>query len=198
MTEPNATDGVSISKGREFPVIDAGTHAATYVGYKPFKEDGQWGHKEGIRLTFQILKGPFAGKFASFKGNYFQDESSGSWFVGSRSKLANAIRTLTNGGETLTKAHDGTKVFITTEVKTSKNTGNPYSVITNIMPMPSEYDTQPAQQPQRQPAQQPQRQPAQQAPAKPAPQAAQTQTANTAQPKNDDLLDELSDLSDFK
>ena len=183
---------LSIAKPREWPVVEDGTWEAEYTGFRPFKEDGQWGHKEGVRLLFKVTKGPFATNEVTFKGNFFQDNQSGKWIIGSKSKLAEAIRNVT-GGQSLNKGHVGTKVFVTVVVNTSKSNGKRYSNVTAIIPIPKDYA------PSSQPAQQ--QAPAQAAPANPPAQAAkpasQAPAQQTAPSKNDNLMDDLSDLSDL-
>lgn len=192
------TGDLSIEKQREFPVVDDGTWEAEYKGFKPFQEDGQWGHKEGVRLQFQITKGPFNKQYVSFKGNFFQDNQSGKWVIGRKSKLAEAIRVITGGVDTIGKAHEGTRVFVTVAKKVGKTSGKPYCMVTSVIPMPKDYAAAQAPAPQQAPAAQPAPAPQQTAPV-PQPQAAApvaAQPAPTPQ-KNSELLDELSDLSDF-
>ena len=185
--EMTNTGDLSINAPKEYPVIEDGTYPAVYKGYKPFKEDGQWGHKEGVRLQFQIGgNGPFKGQYVSFKGNFFQDNQSGKWIIGSKSKLAEAIRVITSG-ETLNKGHEGTQVYVIVTVnttKTGKNAGKRYSNVSMVLALPKDYS---APAPAAQPA------PAQQPAAVGAPTTQQTSTPA----KNKDLLDDLSDLSDI-
>ena len=190
--EMTNTGDLNIASEKVYPVVEDGTYEADYKGYKPFQEDGIYGHKEGVRLQFQITKGPFKGQYVAFKGTFFQDNQSGKWNIGHKSKLAEAIRTLT-GGERLNKGHEGTRVYIVVTVattKTGKNAGKRYSNVSMVLALPKDYSAPAAQQA---PA------PAQQPAAAPAanPVTAQAQAAPQAQPKNDDLLDGLDGLDDL-
>lgn len=186
---------LSIEKPREFKVVEDGTWEAEYKGYRPYKEDGMWGHKEGVRLQFRITKGPFANEFVSFKGPFFQDQATGKYVVGRKSKLADAIRVITGGTDSLNKGHEGTLVFVTVVVSTAgdkaKKPGTRYSNVTAVIPVPRDYS--PAQTMAAKAAPAPAPAPAAAPAATPTP---QTQPAATPV-KNNDLLDELSDLSDF-
>ena len=185
---------LSVAKPREYPVVEDGTWEAAYMGYKPFTDDGQFGHKEGVRLQFKISKGPFVNQYVSMKGNFFQDEQTGKWLIGGKSKLAGLIRTLTGGSESLTKAHEGTKVFVTVVTKVAQTSGKRYSNVTAVIPMPKDYAGTQTATPPAQPAAAPA---AQQTP-KTQPAAQQIQKPAPAPQQNRDLLDDLSDLSDFK
>ena len=205
--EMTNTGDLNIESERVYPVVEDGTYEADYKGYKPFKEDGIYGHKEGVRLQFQITKGPFKGQYVSFKGTFFQDNQSGKWNIGRKSKLAEAIRTIT-GGEKLNKGHEGTRVYIVVTVnttKTGKNAGKRYSNVSMILALPKDYSAAPAATPApaaAAPAPAPVAQPAPApAPAPVAAQAAQTapqaQPAPVTQPANDDLLGGLEGLDDL-
>lgn len=195
METTNTTGDLSIDKAREYPVVEDGTWEAEYKGFRPFKEDGQWGHKEGVRLNFKVTKGPHINQFVSFKGNFFQDNQSGKWIIGRKSMLAEAIRAITGGSESLTKGHEGTRVFVQVHVNTTKtgpNAGKRYSNVKTVIPMPKDYSA-PAPTPQAQPVA------AAPKPATPPQQpATQTVTRTEAPAKNADLLDSLSEMSDFK
>ncbi len=216
MEMTNNNEDLAIASQKEFPVVTDGTYEAEYKGFKPFQEESaMWGHKEGVRLQFQIMKGPFKGQYVSFKGNYYQEQATGKWFIGRKSKLAEVIRVMTGGGERLKKEHLGMRLFIVVSVNTTKsgkNAGKQYSNVVGVMALPSDYTPAPAIE-QRQ-AQRPapaQTAPVQQPPAAAAPAA--TTTVGTAAPApapqpapaaqqqhNADILsdlDGLDDLSDF-
>lgn len=213
--EMTNTGDLSIEKPRVFRTVEAGTWEAEYKGFRPYKEDGQWGHKEGVRLQFRVTKGPYANEYVAFKGAFYQDQATGKYIIGRKSKLAEAIRNVTGGAESLNKGHEGTIVFVTVAVNPSKKDPNVrYSNVTAIIPIPKDYaaaaPAQAARPPMVQAPQAPAPTPAPaaapvQAAAQTAPGQAQmqaTQPAAQTQPapeqaKNKDLLDELSDLSDF-
>jgi hypothetical protein len=156
---------------------------AMYNGFKPFAEESQWGPKQGVRMQFKITKGKFLNQNVSYKGNFFQDQQTGKWVVGMKSKLAEVIRVITGGTETINKGHVGTKVLIVVKCNTSKKNGSVYANVESVLPMPK-FDDAPA--PVQQPA------PTMRTTTEPvAPQSTQPAA------KNSTLLDDLTDLSDF-
>ena len=196
MDVTNANEDLAIEKPKVYKDIPDGTYQATYKGFKPYKEDGFYGHKEGARLHFNIAKGPYTGEFVSFKGAYFQNRDTGGYSIGNKSKLADAIRNVT-GGEKLNAGHVGTQVLIvvtsTIAGPKSKEPGKKWSFVASIIPLPKdEMPTLPAPQAQATPAQPTQ---TAQAPTQPAKVAtAATQTKNTDLLDGLDSLDDLSDL----
>jgi len=135
MTQMNS-GSLAITAGTDYQVVTDGTYEAAYTGFKTYAEETPWGHKEGARLYFKITKGPFNNATVSFKGAFFQDRTTGKYVVGMKSKLAEAIMTVTGGVDTLNPGHVGTKVFINVKTNTSKKTGNVYSNVESIFPMP--------------------------------------------------------------
>ena len=189
MNVTNETGGdLSIEGPRVYKDVPDGTYQAEYKGFKNYKEDGFYGHKEGVRLHFNIIKGPFKGEFLSFKGPYFQNRDTGAYSIGHKSKLADAIRNVT-GGEKLNAGHVGTQVLVvvtsTIAGPKSKEPGKRWANVTGIIPLPKD-DVEPTQ-------------------ATPPPATAQatppTQPVKAvttpAQTKNTDLLDGLDSLDDL-
>lgn len=183
----NQTDELAISKVAQYPVVTDAIYEAAYSGFKPFAEETQWGPKQGARLSFKITKGKFTNQTVSFKGNFFQDQATGRWSVGMKSKLAEVIRVITGGTETLNKGHIGSKVLISVKTNVSKKNGNTYSNIDQVFPLPMD-DTQTAVAAQVT-AQAAQPAPAQAVPVQPAQPAPALQSST--------LLTDLTDLSDF-
>jgi hypothetical protein len=189
---PTGSEELAISPMPEYPVVEDGTYEATYNGFKPFAEDTAWGPKQGARLMFKITRGKFANQTVSFKGNFFQDSATGRHIIGMRSKLAEVIRVITGGTETINKSHIGTRVIIQVKTKESKKTGKRYANVDAVLQFPvgdqdaKQYTPQPQQVAQTAPAQTQMQ----------ATQPAQTQAQQPAQKSA--LLDDLSDLADFK
>lgn len=185
----NGADELSINNNAQLYITPAdGVYPAVYSGFKPYAEDGMYGHKEGARLQFKITGGKFANANVSFKGNFMQDQQTGRYVVGMRSKLAEAIRVITGGTESLNKGHIGTKVLIKVKTNVSKKNGNTYANVELVMPMPAYEDTSAA--------------PATQQVAQTVPGQAQVQATQPAavahQASNDNLLNDLTDLTDLK
>ena len=184
----------------KFGNIDDGMYQAMYKGYRPFHEPvTPWGERKGVRLMFEIISGPFKRKMISFKGNMFRNDDTGQWVIGKKSQLANAIRTITGGAETINAGHIGSQVFIAVENKIcgprSKRPGEKSANVKNILPLPVEMrikiDTTPTPA-NTTPV------PAFSAPAPVAQKpATQVPVAAGAPVSNPNLLNDLTDLSDF-
>lgn len=123
--------------GGQAAVLDDGTYEAEYQRMKVFMDNTQWGEKKCARLYFKVTRGKYKDQQTSFKGTFFQDSETQAWVVGSKSKLADAIRAIA-GGKTLSAEHVGTKVFVVVKKKDSKKTGNPYSFVESIIPRPAD------------------------------------------------------------
>lgn len=178
-TKNNQPDELLISTASQFPTVTDGTYEAAYNGFKPFAEDTQWGPKQGARIQFKITKGKFINQTVSFKGNFFQDQQTGRWVVGMKSKLAEVIRIITGGTDALNKGHIGSRVLINVKTNVSKKNGNTYSNVDAVLPLPQDDAPVAASVTQAAPAVQ--------------------HTTPAAQPKpQSDLLNDLTDLSDFK
>ena len=195
--EVTNTGDLSVEAPRVYKEVPDGTYQAVYKGFKPYKEDGLWGHKEGVRLHFNITKGPFKDEFVTFKGAYFQNRDTGGYSIGNKSKLADAIRNVT-GGEKLNAGHVGTNVLIvvtsTIAGPKSKEPGKRWANVTSIIPLPKD-DVEAPQTTQASATSQtmPPVQPAT-PPVKAAPAPVQAQTKNTDLLDGLDSLDDLSDL----
>ena len=210
---------------RAWQASELGIALLEEVAALPF-DDPQtpWGPKKGVRLKFRIIKGPYAGQTISYKGQFFQDKDSGRWFIGSKSNLAKAIRVITGGEDTLNKGHEGMPVYVIVKVKIlgpkSKTPGKEWSDVTDVVGYPDDekatareiYKQLQAQrasnsfQPQAQQTMNTAQPPAQPAPAAaqpvPAPAPATSAPAPAAQATtqkqgSSELLDDLTDLSDF-
>jgi len=126
--------------GQKFPVLDAGTYEAVYEKLSVFMDNTQWGEKKAARLYFKITRGKYKDQVTSFKGTFFEDKETNGWVIGSKSKLADAIKAVTGGGN-ISPANAGTKVFVKVDQKVSKKTGNPYSFVEAVFPAPSDDET---------------------------------------------------------
>jgi hypothetical protein len=179
-TENASQDSLSISTlSGGAPEIDPGTYVARYDGLKVFMDNTPWGEKKAARIYFKVAKGQFTGQRIGFKGHFFQNDSNGQWVVGSKSKLAEVIRTVTGGNDNLTRDHVGTPVFISVVEKTAKTSNKTYILIDKVMPVPSNGGTpRPAA-------------------AKSEDKPAEKVTAGKKSEDNNGLLDDLTDLSDF-
>jgi len=132
--------------GQNAPVLDDGTYEAEYQRMKLFMDNTPWGEKKAARLYFKVTRGKYKEQVTSYKGTFFQDKETQAWVVGSKSKLADAIRAVT-GGKTLSQDHVGTKVFVVVRKKVSKTTGNPYSFVESIIPRPADDSIESIEQP---------------------------------------------------
>jgi hypothetical protein len=121
--------------GQVYPVLDDGTYEAEYQKMKVFMDNTQWGLKKCSRLYFAITRGRYKGQTTTFKGQFFEDRVTKDWIVGSKSKLADAIRAI-SGGKSLTPENIGAKVFVVVKKGTSKKDGHEYSFVENIIPRP--------------------------------------------------------------
>ena len=181
-------------------VVEDGTYEAELTNFKIGNEVSKWGPKQFAKLNFKITKGQYANVGVTYKGNFFQDQASGQWIIGPKSKLAEAIKSVTNGSVSLNRGHIGTRAFVKVKTFTSQTSGERYSLVETIIAMPRDYVS--AAQQQAQPAAGPVvnnttagMQPQVQA-TRPAPQPA-PQAAKPAQPANPNLLDDLTELSDY-
>ena len=183
--------------GQKAPVLDAGTYEAEYQKLSVFEDNTQWGVKKAARLYFKITRGKYKDQMTSFKGTFFQDQETQNWVIGSKSKLAEAIKAVTGGGN-IGPANVGTKVWVKVDQKVSKKTGLPYSFVELVIPVPeadgdtvveaaAAIQTKPAA-PVARPANVAQTMPKVVKPAIPAPVA----------DSGDGLLADLTELSDFK
>jgi hypothetical protein len=163
-------------KGGDYPDMDDGTYEAKYTGLRVFMDKSPWGEKKAARLYFQVTRGKYKGSKASFKGFFIQDPETDAWVVGSKSKLAEAIRNVTGGSKTLDRSHEGVAVFINIKNKPTKK-GTNFCFIDAIIPKPSDDREQAAPK------------------AGPKPEA----TAAAAKEKSSggDLISDLDALSDF-
>ena len=188
MEETNLSDdSLSISDVKlGGPIVDDGTYEAAYTGLEVGMGDSKlYGPKKYAKLHFDVQRGKFRGRKLSFRNNFVQDPETQQWVVGSKSKLADAIRTIT-GGQNLNKSHIGTTVFITVKNEPSKKgDGKVYSYIVAIIPKPSDEDGD-----------------TKAAVAAPAARQATVAPAVKIAPKpavkSEGLLDDLTELSDFK
>ena len=186
MEETNLSDdSLSISDVKlGGPIVDDGTFEAAYTGLEVGMGDTKWGTKKYAKLHFEVQRGKFRGRKLSFRNNFVQDPETQQWVVGSKSKLADAIRTIT-GGKNLDKSHIGTTVFITVKNEPSKKgDGKIYSNIVAIIPKPSDEEPEPVAG----------RSAAAVAPAV----APAAKLAPKPAVKSEGLLDDLTELSDFK
>jgi hypothetical protein len=100
--------------GEPRKTVAAGTYEAEYRGMKIQMEDmTKWGYgiKKMVRLLFKITKGPFKDSITSCKKSMFKTND-GNWVVGSKSELAEVIRTITNGTGELNDSFKGKKYLI--------------------------------------------------------------------------------------
>lgn len=205
-TQKMSEDSITVTEfggkgggGPKGPVLDDGTYEAEYQRMKIFMDNTQWGEKKCARLYFRVTRGKYKDQQTSFKGTFFQDNETKAWVVGSKSKLADAIRAVT-GGKTLSAEHVGTKVFVVVKKKVSK-TNNPYSFVESIIPRPAEEGEETLSQaaeatakPAAAPAVATAPRPVQAAP-KPAARPAVPAPTTDA---SESLLADLTELSDFK
>jgi hypothetical protein len=112
--------------------VAAATYEAAYKNLFSFMDDHpKWGKKMKARLYFVIVNGPEKGKTISFKGGLLKDDA-GDWFVGAKSKLADAIRTVTGGDEDIGDRHRGRRVLCS--VKNGEGASGPYHYIEKLLP----------------------------------------------------------------
>ena len=182
----------------EYPTMDDGTYEAQYEGLRVLMDTTQWGPKKIARLYFTVTRGKYRGGKASYRGSFIQDRETQAWVVGSKSKLADAMRAITGGQKTLDETHKGRKVFIIVKKTVSKKTGKDVSFVESVVPGPD--DTEPMEQAAAPLA------------AAPAQAVIRTQAPATvktaapakpvippaAQPASENLIDELTEFSDFK
>lgn len=178
-------------------IVEDGTYEAELTNFKIGNEVSKWGPKQFAKLNFKITKGQYTNVNVTYKGNFFQDQASGQWVIGPKSKLAEAIKSVTNGSVSLNRGHIGTRAFVKVKTYTSQTSGERYSLVETIIAMPRDYSAaaQPAA-PAAAPVAQPQPQPQPQVQAsRPAPQAQAPAAKPAAQ--NPNLLDDLTELSDY-
>lgn len=196
---------LSIGSNTPKVIVEDGTYEAELTNFKIGNEVSKWGPKQFAKLHFKITKGQYANVNVTYKGNFFQDQASGQWVIGPKSKLAEAIKSVTNGSVSLNRGHIGTRAFVKVKTFTSQTSGERYALVEQIIAMPRDYSraaqqAQPAAGPV---AQQPQPRPQQVA--QTAPGQAQMQTTQPAQQprpaqapaQNPNLLDDLTELSDY-
>lgn len=165
--------------------IPAGSYEAVYQGLKVFIDDSPWGKKKVVKLAFKLQGGPNDGVTVYYKGSMFKLDS-GDYVIGDKSELAQRIMAITGGNKTLGENHKGTRVIVGVKNQTSKKNGNVYDFVDTVLQMPGGAAAA-APRPAAQPAA------ATTAAAKPA--AAPAPAPKAA---NDNLLDDLADLSDFE
>ena len=208
MQNERMTDSsVSISdKNLETPKVayDDGTYEASYNGLSVFMEDTPWGNKKRARLYFIFTRGKYKGLKTSFRGDFLEDKESGGWLVGSKSKLAAAIRAVTGGDKTIDEGHKGRRVFVKIVKKTKKDGTGQYSLVEEVIAAPDDEEgVSDAAQSMAQPAQAPRQQVAQAVrtvqPATPlVTPAAKPKVPPAAVESSGGLLDDLTELSDFQ
>ena len=209
---PNMGDGeLSISekvRPSKFQLIDDGIYEGIYKGFAPYHDTkGTYGEKKGVRLMFEIAKGPFAKSMISTKSNFVQDSETGEWIIGKDTRLAHDIKTITGGSPRINPGHIGNRVYLVIKKSPSKKDPSKiYSNIDSVMPLPDGTIQAPVQQApvQQAPVQQApvQQAPVQQAPVQQAPMPTAAPVKAAAKPApvpvgNPGLLNELSDLADF-
>jgi hypothetical protein len=172
-------------------VLDSGTYEAEYMRMKLFMDNTPWGEKKCVRLYFKITRGKYKDQATSYKGTLFLDNETQQWIVGSKSKLADAIRAVT-GGKTISPENAGTKVFVVVKKKTSKQ-NREYSFVDSIIPRPEEDGETLAESTEA--VQRTAPTVARPAPARPATKPAIPAPADDS---GDGLLADLTELSDFK
>jgi hypothetical protein len=174
-------------------IVEDGTYEAELTNFKVGNEVTQYGPKQFVKFIFKITKGQYTNINVTYKGNKFLDQASGQWGIGPRSKLAEAIKTITNGLSTINRGHIGTRVFVKVKTHTSQASGERYPLVETIIAMPRDYSA--AAQPAA-PAAAPVARPQPQVQAsRPAPQAQAPAAKPAAQ--NPDLMDDLKELSDY-
>jgi hypothetical protein len=119
--EVRTGESLSISElngqnGSERKTIPASTYEAEYRGMKVQMEKTkpEWGvngQRKVVRLLFKIVKGPSKGSITSYKGGMFANND-GTWVVGSKSKLAEAMKIITGGKPTLDDTCIGKLFFV--------------------------------------------------------------------------------------
>lgn len=185
-TETELTVG-SLGNKPKRSAIPAASYEAAYTGLRVFMDNTPWGMKKVVKLAFKIAGGPHDGVNVYYKGSMFKLDS-GDYVIGDKSELAARIMAITGGGKTLNESHKNIKVIVGVKNQTSKKTGDVYDFVDTVLRMPDSVQTvHPSVQ---QPA------------AKPA---VTSQTAHgtppaatVAKPVNDNLMDDLADLSDFE
>lgn len=183
-------------------IYEDGTYEATYDGMSVFMDSTFGTPKKAARFYFQFFRGKYKGLKTSWKGNFVEDPETHAWVVGNKTKLASAIKNIT-GGKTIDESCKGRKVFIKVEKKNSKKDGHEYSLVTEIIPMPSDDDgageeaARMATPPQAQTVVRPQVQTVARTVAAPKP-AAKPVVPPASEEAGGGLLDSLTELSDFK
>lgn len=179
-------ENMEIGPESEKVLITPGTYESEFIGVNIKMEDTPWGNKKAAKLRFKITSGTFIGQHVVFKAYYFNLPGTTTHVIGSKTRLAEAIRSITGGKTALTKENIGTRTFIKVKNHVSKKTGETFPLVDSVIEMPSTYNPTPA-------AQAPKTQMATVAnqtsqPVQPTQQPTQTDT---------NVLDELTDISDF-
>ena len=200
--EISVTDFQGVSK---FGAVDDGTYRTMYKGFRPYHDTtgsfvAQYGEQKGYRLMFEITTGPFKGKMVSYKGKMYRNDDTGQWVIGKKSKLADAIRAITGGSETINASHMGSQVFVVVKNSiggpTSKNPGKPFPNVKDVLVMPRDMmvDVSTLNVKRSEPVA---TTPAPITPAAVVAKAAALPLAPAQAVTNPDLINELGDLSDF-
>lgn len=127
---------------QDYIPYEDGTYEAKYTGFKLFEDKSQWGTKKAARLYFEFTRGKYKAKKITCKGTFVLDKETGNWFIGSKTKLADYIKAVTGGGELNEKAV-GRKVFLTVvnvPIKNGPKKGEMFSGVTSIIPFPTDGD----------------------------------------------------------
>lgn len=187
MEEIGGEGSLSISEIKERPPVPPGSYDATYEGLKVFTNNGFKGVQKIVSLRFIVTTGPEKGRTVFFKGQMYPNDS-GNWIVGSKSRLAEAIRSIT-GKDTIDATHKKTPVIVTVKHNKAKKpsadgTFRTYVEVDTIVARPNSERVAPQTQ-------------AQEARREAIPAAAPAKTGSAPAAKNGDLLDSLTDLGDF-